>query len=720
MASPAKTQQSTTSTRVEKVSDVTQAGPASKSTRAVPQDSNRHRLGVDIGGTFTDLVLIDEHTGRMKFEKVETTVASPSAGVLAAISKTGMRARELSVFVHGTTLGLNALIEEKRTPTGLITSHGFRDVLEIGRLDRPHMYDILYQKLPVLIPRHLRKEVPERIDAQGKVLLPLDDKQTRNIVVDLKQKGVKAIAVCLLHSYANPEHEIRVREIIREVFPEAFVSISSDILRQFCEYERTVSAVIDASIKPLMDSYLGGLETSLTQDGFNGAFLLMRTGGGAMTVDEARRSPIHTILSGPAGAVQGATHISKLLGYENVIVIDMGGTSFDVSLLFRGQPLVRTELELSGYKTLLPALDIQTIGAGGGSIAWIDPGNALQVGPQSAGADPGPVCYGKGGLDPTVTDAAVCLGFIDPNYFLGGEKKLDRESAQSRIVSAIGKPLNLDLASSCQGILRIIATKMTDAIRGISVERGFDPRDFTLLACGGGGPLFAAYLAERMSISKVIVPRQPGNFSAWGMLMSDLVHDFSKTQPGLLDELEMKDVTDTFGELERAGLAVLEKDGVSDGERILVHSMDMKYRMVGHTIAVPIPSGRLSGKDKALFQSRFEELHQLLYGYLLDDPVQVVNFRVRAVGSVRRPTIERIQQGEESADHALIRERRILWGLEKAETRYKVYRRELLKANNRIAGPAIIEEPSSTTVLHRNQWLRVDDFGNLFVQLGEL
>jgi N-methylhydantoinase A len=582
------------------------------------------------------------------------------------------------------------------------------------------MYDILYRKPPVLIPRHLRKGVPERIDSQGNILLPLDEKQTRNVVVDLEQKGVKAIAVCLLHSYANPEHEIRVREIIQEVYPEVSVSISSDILRQFYEYERTVSAVIDASMKPLMDSYLGGLETVLKRNSFEGAFLLMRTGGGTMTVDDARRSPIHTVLSGPAGAVQGATHISTLLGYENLIVIDMGGTSFDVSLIFRGQPLVRTELELSGYKTLLPALDIQTIGAGGGSIAWIDPGNALQVGPQSAGADPGPVCYGKGGADPTLTDAAVCLGFIDPDYFLGGEKKLDQESAQRQIVGRIGKHLGLDLPSCCLGILRIIATKMTDAIRGISVERGFDPRDFALLACGGGGPLFAAHLAERMSISTVIVPRQPGNFSAWGMLMSDLVHDFSKTHPSLLDELEMKDVADTYGELERAGLVALEKDGVSERERMLVHSMDMKYRMVGHTITVPIPSGKLSGRDKALFQTRFEELHQLLYGYLLDDPVQVVNFRVRAIGCVRRPTIETIQRGGGRADHALIGERRIPWGIEKTETQYKVYRRELLEANNRIIGPAIIEEPSSTTVLHVNEWLRVDNFGNLFVQRGEL
>lgn len=676
----------------------------------------QYRLGVDIGGTFTDLVLVEEKTGKITLEKVETDVRSPAGGVVAAIKRAQVNARELSLFVHGTTLGLNAVLESKGVLTGLITTRGFRDVLEIGRLDRPRMYDILYRKPPVLVPRFLRKEVAERVDHRGNVLVPLNEKETRQVVRQLKKKGVKAIAVCLLHSYANPSHEIRIGEIVREEFPEAYVSLSSEILQQFYEYERTVSAVIDASIKPLMENYLRGLDEVLASEGFKGAFLLMRTGGGAMTSRTARQTPIHTILSGPAGAVQGAACLSELTGHANLIVMDMGGTSFDVSLLFRGQPVVRTDLELAGYKVLLPTLDIHTIGAGGGSIAWLDAGNALQVGPQSAGAEPGPISYGKGGTQPTVTDAAVCLGLINPNYFLGGQMKLDSEAARRVILKKIAEPLGLSVPAACHGILTIIEAKMTDAIRVISIDRGFDPRDFTLLACGGGAPLFATLLAERMGISTVIVPRWPGNFSAWGMLMADIVYDFSSTQPTLLEELDLRAVGETFEGLEKAGQTALEHDGVAETDRLLFRSLDMKYRMVGHTINVPVFSEELEGDDRSKLQAKFEELHLLLYGYELDDPPQVVNFRVRATGSLRRPTIGRIQNGNSSADLALKGKRFVRANHGEEEVEYKVYARELLRTANGIPGPAIIEEPSSTTVVYPGQALEVDPFGNLLIR----
>ena len=676
------------------------------------------RLGVDIGGTFTDLVLIDETSGKIVQEKVETTVHSPAAGVMAAIKRAQLDISELSVFVHGTTLGLNALLERKGAPTGLICTRGFRDVLEIGRLNRPHMYDVLYRKQPALVPRYLRYEISERMNHEGKVIRHLNEKETRQVVRELKRRKVRAIAVSLLHSYANPAHEIRVREIIRKEFPEAYISLSSDILRQFHEYERTVSAVIDASIKSLTESYLLGLEEVLTDEGFRGVFLVTRTGGGAMTSREARQTPIHTILSGPAGAVQGAAYLGQLIGQANFIATDMGGTSFDVSLLYKGHPLVRTELEIAGYETLLPALDIHTIGAGGGSIAWIDAGNALQVGPQSAGADPGPICYGKGGIKPTVTDAAVCLGFVDPNYFLGGELKLNCEAARRGIEQEIARPLGLSLAAACHGILTLLEAKMTDAIRGISIERGFDPREFALLACGGGGPLFATLLAEKMGISRVVVPRGPGNFSAWGMLMSDLVHDFSRTRPSLLDEVDMASVSKMYEELESVGQLALERDGVLPNDQLLIRSVDMKYRMVGHTITVPVTSGMLQNEDKDRLHDKFENLHQLLYGYKLEDPVQTVNFRVRAVGTVHRPTIETIPRGDEEANHALKGVRKVPEARDGYETEYRIYRRHLLAAGNRILGPAIIEEPSSTTILHMGQALEVDRFGNLLIRVG--
>ncbi len=697
-------------------SNPTKRGQARKEQIFRKGNFDGYRLGVDIGGTFTDLVVINEETGEIQQEKVETNTQSPSTGVLNAIKKAGINPKDFSLFVHGTTLGLNALLERKGVVTGLITTQGFRDILEIGRLDRPHMYDILYRKPPVLIPRYLRKEVKERLDNHGNILTPLYKKSAQKAIRELKKQGVKAIAVSFLHSYANPVHELEMRELIKEEYPETYVSLSSDILQQFYEYERTVSASIDASIKPLMEKYLEGLEVALGKDKFSGSFHLTRTGGGAMTAREARHTPIHTVLSGPAGAIQGAVYFSQLSGYENLIVIDMGGTSFDVSLLFQGHPLVRTELEVGGHKILLPALDIQTIGAGGGSIAWVDDGRALQVGPQSAGADPGPICYGKGGTDPTVTDAAVCLGLIDPDYFLGGQITLNSSAARQAIERKIANPLRLSFPAACNGILTLIATKMTDVIRGITVERGFDPRDFSLLACGGGGPLFATLLASRMGILRVIVPRSPGNFSAWGMLMSDIIYDCSKTRPSLLDEIEIDTVVSIYNELQQSAQAALVRDKVPSSNQQFVSSLDMKYRMVGHSINVPLSPDILASRGvRESLHSKFEELHQLLYGYRLDDAVQVVNFRVRAIGQVRRPKIDPIPTGGVDSSSAIKGTRRIEADSRTKTDNYTIYRREDLRAGNHAHGPAIVEELSSTTVLYDTDLLEVDRFGNLVI-----
>ncbi len=674
------------------------------------------RVAVDIGGTFTDLVFLDERSGKMGFEKTQTTPEDPAKGVMASIQQGHVELERVGLFVHGTTLGLNALLESKGARTGLITTKGFRDVLEIGRLDRPHMYDILYRKPAPLVRRHLRREVTERINYRGQVLVPLDEAETRAVVRWLRQQGISVFAVCLLHSYANSAHEKRVGEIIREECAEAYISLSHTIIQEFYEYERTASTVINATIQPLMERYLDRLRDDLTRRRYRGEFLITRSGGGAMSHRHAKEMPVHTILSGPAGGVQGAAYLAKKLDIPNLIAIDAGGTSFDVSLLYRGQPQVRSEAKVAGYKLLLPIVDIETIGAGGGSIAWIDTGNALQVGPQSAGAHPGPICYGRGGIEPTVTDAAVSLGLIDPAYFLGGTLHLDAAAAHRGIVDRLAGPLGLSPEDTASGILAIIETKMTGAIREMSVERGYDPREFVLLAYGGAGPLFAASLAEKVGVPQVIVPRWPGNFSAWGMLMFDLVHDFVQSYVAILDEVSLETVNEIFNRLEQSALHTLAKQGVRQEDQLVLRSVDMKYLMAGHVINVPIASHALEEKDRETLRAKFNELHQLLYGHRLEDILQVVNFRLRAVGRVHKPALRTISRGNRNPKSAYKGSRLIYDPHKRRKVRYRVFDRDHLCAGNVLAGPAIVEEAASTTVMPAAYTLQVDSYGNLVMR----
>lgn len=674
------------------------------------------RAAVDVGGTFTDLVVLEESSGKMRMEKAPTTTDAPAQGVLESIQKAGLELDHLKLFIHGTTLGLNALLEHKGVRTALLTTRGFRDVLEIGRLDRPHMYDILYHKPPPLVPRCLRREVKERMDHRGQVLVPLDEQETQTEVRWLREQGIEAYAVCLLHSYANPAHERRVGEIIQEECPGSYVSLSHTILREFYEYERTVSTVINASIQPLMESYLAFLAAKLTDNRFSGEFLVTRSGGGAMNYRQAQETPVHTVLSGPAGGVQGAAYLAKILGVPNLIAIDAGGTSFDVSLLYGGEPQVRTEAKLAEYTMLLPVLDIETIGAGGGSIAWIDSGNALQVGPQSAGAHPGPICYGRGGTQPTVTDAAVTLGLINSAYFLGGTIQLDKFAAEQGIRERLVRPLQLSLEETASGILAITETRMTGAIREMSVERGYDPRDFALLAYGGAGPLFAASLAGQMGIPQTIIPRWPGNFSAWGMLMFDLVHDFVQSHVAVLEDVRFETINQIFSNLERDALAALAKQGVDQVDQVVLRSVDMKYLMAGHAINVPVANGRLRESDHEKLRARFNELHELLYGHQLTDILQVVNFRVRALGRVHKPALEKLEQGSRTVVKSARKGTRLIYdSLRQEQIPYEIFDRDQLRAGNLLGGPAIVEETASTTVVPAGYTVRVDGYGNLIL-----
>lgn len=677
------------------------------------------RFAVDVGGTFTDLITWNVRSGQVRSNKT-LTMPEPSQGVLDVLRKEGLQLGDVHLFVHGTTLGINAVLERKGARTGLITTKGFRDVIEIARMDRPDMYNILYQKPPALVPRQLRMEVEERIDARGKILLPLDRTAVLQAIDRFRHHNVQAVAVCLLHSYANPSHEEAIGEIFAREAPELYVTLSHQILREYSEYERTMSAVMNSYIQPLVQEYLGHLQEKLQGEGFSQRFLLLRSSGGAMSYGEARRSPIFTLMSGPAGGVLGAARLSAVTGVKNLITADGGGTSFDVSLVVNGSPRVVSETIIEGYKLLLPIMDIRSIGAGGGSIATVDAGGALQVGPQSAGGNPGPICYGRGGDRPTVTDAALCLGLLNPEFFLGGEMRLHYEAASAAIDCKIAKPLGLDVRRASSGILAIVETKMAGAIREITIEKGFDPREFALLAFGGSGPFFACNLARKCEIGKVIIPVAPANFSAMGMLLSDLVHHYSRT---LI--LDLKDVTAScidsiFQELEGLGRSALEADGIEQQKREFHRSVDMRYfGQGGHSVTMPLAFGRFTEEQRQGLEAAFHRLHESTYGYRTDEPVQIVHFRLQALGRLEKPDFRPIQNGGENACHAIKHERQVYWRQLDRVVAFPVYDRTKLLGGNSLTGPAIVEEATATSVVAPGDKLTVGPYGDLIIEIAQ-
>ncbi|MGA7931919.1 MAG: hydantoinase/oxoprolinase family protein [Candidatus Sulfotelmatobacter sp.] len=685
----------------------------------MPNDHPSMRFAVDVGGTFTDLISWDLRSGEIRSNKTLTMI-EPSQGVLEVIRKDKLPLRDVNLFVHGTTLGINAVLEKKGARTGLITTKGFRDVLEIARMDRPDMYNILYQKPPALVPRHLRMEVEERINAHGNVLHPLEPADVIAAIEWFRRHNVRAVAVCLLHSYANPAHEEEIGEIFIAEAPDLYVTLSHRILREYSEYERTMSAVMNSYIQPKVQEYLGHLQTNLRNEGFSQRFLLLRSSGGAMSFSEARERPIFTLMSGPAGGVLGASRLAATTGLQNLITADGGGTSFDVSLIVKGKPRVVSETMIEGYKLLLPIMDIRSIGAGGGSIALVDAGGALQVGPESAGGNPGPVCYARGGNQPTVTDAALCMGLLDPQFFLGGEMRLDYNAASTVIASKIAVPLGLDLKRTCSGILAIVEAKMAGAIREITVEKGFDPRDFALLAFGGSGPFFACNLARKCEIHKVVIPVAPANFSAMGMLLSDLVHHYSRTLILDLKDATADHIDSIFRELEALGQSALEADGIPSQKREFYRSLDMRYfGQGGHSVTVPLAPGTFTGDQRQGLEASFHQMHESTYGHRTDEPVQIVHFRLQAVGRVGKPDFRPIRSGGENASHALKQHRDVYWRELDRLVSFPVYDRAKLLARNRLTGPAIIEEATATSVLGPGDKLTVGPYGDLVIEIAQ-
>ncbi|MDP2604684.1 MAG: hydantoinase/oxoprolinase family protein [Deltaproteobacteria bacterium] len=684
------------------------------------------RVAVDIGGTFTDLVAQDE-LGRVAVAKVLTTPLDHSEGVMNAIAKAGADPRDTALFLHGSTIAINTVIERKGVKTALITTRGFRDVYEIGRSNRPDAYNLFFERPVPLVPRSLRREVTERMTARGEIHTPLNRAEATAVVAELKNSGVQSIAVCLLHSYANPAHEEALGEIIASVYPEAYLTLSHRVLREYREYERTSTTAVNAYVGPVVARYLGSLREHLRRQGFSGEVLVMQSGGGVMSLPTAVQMPVRMMESGPVAGVIGAAKVASALGHPQAISFDMGGTTAKVSLTRNGNAEISNHYYIGGYNTghpvMLPVVDIVEVGSGGGSIAWLDGAGGLKVGPVSSGALPGPACYGLGGTKPTVTDANLILGRLAEESFLGGEMRLDRTAATAAVQKHVAGPLEMDVNQAAVAIVRIANAHMALALRAVSVERGQDPRDFCLVASGGAGPLHGCTLARELKIPLVIIPRLPGQFSAWGMLACDLRQDYVQTMLRDYATVMPEEIQSALTELLNAGLAALGDGGNANVTASAIDCrLDLRYRGQEYTVAVPLAGTSFTGADREPVGARFHELHQLLYGHAApEEALELVGLRV----TVHRD-IEKASSFAADANFGLDAhptaaaqpQRKVYMGERHGFLDTPVCRRADLSPGAKLDGPAIIEEPASTTVVLPYDHVEVARTGELVIEIA--
>jgi N-methylhydantoinase A len=668
------------------------------------------RIGVDVGGTFTDGLVLNEATGRIAQVKVLSTPEDPSKAFLDAVSRllkaAGVGGDSVSHVVHGTTVATNAVLQRQLADTVLVTTKGFRDLLEIARQVRPDAYDVFAEKPKRLVPRDLCFEVSERLAADGSILAPLDEVSLKRLIDDLRPVKPASIAVCLLHAYRNPEHERRVGQALATAFPDAAVSISSNLSAEFREYPRACTTIINAGLIPVVSGYLGRIDRALQAAGASGSRLVMQSNGGTADFAQSALRPVFLIESGPAAGVVGAAHLARTLDYPNVISFDMGGTTAKAGLVQCATPQQVQEFEIgvtenrsrnwfpgaSGYPILTPAVDLVEIGTGGGSIAWVDNGGRLRVGPQSAGANPGPACYGKQSEIATITDANLLLGRLNPDYFLGGEMRLDIEAsrtAMSRLAAKIG----LGPIETAAGIIRIADTAMSHALRVVSVQRGYEPSNFKLIAFGGAGPLHAVALAAEVGIPEVVIPPRPGLASAFGLLVSDIRHDFSRTMVCRVDAADVAELNTVFIELEEKARAVLTEENIPADRTALTRSADLRYVGQSYYLTIAI-EGAFDRAALTAARAKFEELHRATYGYAdLKEPCELVNLRVAAVG-----VIEKSGAVAGAAVDAAEGKRQVYFE-DIGFVDCKVIRRAGLAVSGRVQGPAVIEESDATTLV---------------------
>lgn len=673
---------------------------------------NLERIAIDVGGTFTDVVRHDPTSGGLRFEKVPTTPTEPQVGVLDGFAKVESDLSRVSHFNHGTTLGLNALLTRTGARVALVSTRGFRDVYLLGRTNRPVMYDIDYRKPEALMRRRDTFEVTERMYADGRVHTAFNVEDATRVARGIRDGGYDAVAVAFIHAYAYPDHELQMRDVLERECPEVEVTLSHELSREYREYERTSTAVLDAYIKPVMRGYLAELDDTMARRGFTGEFFMSRSGGGAMTAATAREKPVNLILSGPAGGVMGAVHFAKTTGHRNLITIDLGGTSLDTSLIVDGRPVSSSGSEFEGMPINTPSLYIHTIGAGGGSVAYLDDAGALQVGPRSAGAVPGPAAYGRGGTEPTFTDAALAVGYLDADEPLGGDLELRPDLADAAL-GTVAAPLDLTPVELAHGILQISITKIMGAVRAITVELGHDPADFALMSFGGGGGLVAVEVARELGVPSVIVPPGQGAFSALGMLMADVQHDVTRTSIRPLEDASLHGIGAVFEDLEAEASAALASDGFAPDQCFTTRTIELRYVGQEHSVALPWPD---VVDDVATITRLFAEQHVRQYGHASDDPVEVTTMKVTGVGRIPQPELPSL--GRRPVGEPVPMTERLVAVDATTRAPYSIVRREDLLAGDRVEGPAVISEHTATTVIGRGDVAEVDDHGALIVQVA--
>ena len=672
------------------------------------------RIGVDVGGTNTDICAIEENTGELFVYKLPSSLEDQSRAVVNGIKEIAniynFDFKEVDRFIHGTTVATNAILEARGSKTALITTHGFRDLLEIGRQKRPDLYDLQADKPKTLIDRNLRFEVEERLDYKGKIIKPINMKDVYEIAEKLKEEDVKSVAIVFLNAYINSIHEDQVKGIIQEKIPDIYLSSSNEISNQFREFERLCGTVLNSFVGCEVRNYLESLELTLKEINIEKSYI-NHSNGGLMSINEASRFPIKTSLSGPAAGVIGASYITKLIGFNDVITVDIGGTSTDISLIVDSKIMSSKEKNISGYPVRIPSLDIATIGAGGGSIAWVDSGGILKVGPQSAGSEPGPACYDRGGKEATITDARVVLGHLNNQELLAGQLPINSKNS-FEAVGKLAEKLNLDVYETAKGIIAVGNSNIIKEIKNSTVEKGYNPSDFALITFGGAGPLHGSELMKEMNIEKTIIPEGPGLLAAYGLLTEDMRRDFVKTDVLDLSKINIDKIKDKFKKIKEEAKIWLDKENIEDERRKFEYYFDMRYKGQNYEIVVPYNENIKTIEE---IIDLFKYTYKKIYSYSYDDDIQIINFGLSAIGTINKPKIVEYAKGSENSDNAIIGKRKVYIGKNDFKD-FILYDRSKLDTGNKINGPAIIEQMDSTTIIYADQMGIVDKYHNIILQ----
>jgi N-methylhydantoinase A len=683
------------------------------------------KIGIDVGGTFTDF-LVTRPKEVPRIYKVLSTPSDPSIGLVNGLAEIATSlgvsleklAQSIDTIVHGTTVTTNSVLTLTGAKTGLLTTDGVRDALEMRRGIREEQYNNRYENVPPLVPRYLRMPIRGRLNYCGDVLQPLNAEDVREAIRLLKGETVEAVAVCFMNSFANPEQEQQAAELVRGEMPGAYLTVSSEFLPSIRFYDRVSSTVLNSYVGPKLSSYLDRLMSRLKEIGFSGVLLLMQSNGGVMSPEVAQKSPALTLLSGPAAGPGAGLGYTRLHGYDNCITVDMGGTSFDAALVRDGTPIVVTEGDISRYRIALPMLDIVTIGAGGGSIGWIDEGGLLRMGPQSAGADPGPACYAKGGTLPTCTDADLILGYLDADFFAGGKIKLDRETAAKAIHDYVAEPLGLSVEDAAAGMYQVINANMAQGVRQISVKRGLDPREFPLVAAGGAGPLHACMICQQLEIPMFIVPRESSIFCAAGMLMSDLQHDFVSSFVSIFEQIDWRKLDLVIRNMMEQGARLLAEESIPEERRRYSLKLDCRYVKQYHEVSFPVETDVVRRADAESIASAFHVEHKRMYGYSLEEEgaaIELINVRLRAVGLTEKPAYAQEAYAGRDASAALKGERPIHVPEERTSARVPVYDGHKTRHGHYIEGPALIEQVNTTLLVSPSYDCLCDKYGSFVV-----